>query len=104
MPGEVAYAAAKAALAGITLTLADQLAHRGITLNTVNPGPVDTGYATSAELAATTSMFPAGRWGRPDDPARLISWLCTDDAAWITGQVINSEGGFARWRPPTATD
>ena len=104
MPGEVAYAAAKAALAGVTLTLADQLAHRGITLNTVNPGPVDTGYATAAEIAATTSMFPAGRWGRPDDPARLISWLCTDDAAWITGQVINTEGGFARWRPPPAGD
>lgn len=104
MPGEVAYAAAKAALAGITLTLSDQLAHRGITLNTVNPGPVDTGYATAAELAATTSMFPAGRWGRPDDPARLITWLCTDDAAWITGQVLNTEGGFARWRPPTSND
>lgn len=101
MPGEVAYAAAKAALAGVTLTLADQLAPRGITLNTVNPGPVDTGYATATELAATASMFPAGRWGRPDDPARLISWLCTDDAAWITGQVINTEGGFARWRAPT---
>lgn len=104
MPGEVAYAAAKAALSGITLTLADQLAPRGVTLNTVNPGPVDTGYATAAELAATTSMFPAGRWGRPDDPARLISWLCTDDAAWITGQVINTESGFARWRPPASSD
>lgn len=103
MPGEVAYAASKAALSGITLTLADQLAHRGITLNTVNPGPVDTGYATGPDHAAVASMFPTGRWGHPDDPARLISWLCTDDAAWITGQVINTEGGFARWRPPTTS-
>jgi NAD(P)-dependent dehydrogenase (short-subunit alcohol dehydrogenase family) len=36
-------------------------------------------------------------WGTPDDPARLIAWLVTDEAAWITGQVINSEGGFRRW-------
>lgn len=100
MPGEIAYAAAKAALAGITLTLADQLAHRHITLNAVNPGPVDTGYATGHEHATIASMFPTGRWGTRDDAARLITWLCTDDAAWITGQTINSEGGFARWRPP----
>jgi len=97
MPSEVAYAAAKAALAGITLTLADQLADRGITLNTVNPGPVDTGYATEDDRRAVASMFPSKRWGRPDDPARLIAWLCTDDARWITGQTINTEGGFRRW-------
>jgi len=40
--------------------------------------------------------MPQGRWGEPDDAARLIAWLCTDDALWITGQVINSEGGFRR--------
>jgi 3-oxoacyl-[acyl-carrier protein] reductase len=41
--------------------------------------------------------FPGGRWGTPDDAARLVAWLCTDDGAWITGQVINSEGGFRRY-------
>ncbi|MGH3502016.1 MAG: SDR family oxidoreductase, partial [Nocardioidaceae bacterium] len=97
MPGEVAYAAAKTALAGITPTLADQLADRGITLNTVNPGPVDTGYATEAHRRALAARFPEGRWAHPDDPTRLIAWLCTDDAAWITGQTINTEGGFRRW-------
>lgn len=81
MPGEVAYPAAKAALLGVTPTLADQLAHRHITLNTVNPGPVDTGDATGADHVADASMFPTGRWGQPDDAARLITWLCTDDAA-----------------------
>jgi 3-oxoacyl-[acyl-carrier protein] reductase len=40
--------------------------------------------------------MPLGRWGSPDDAARLIAWLCTDDAGWITGQVIDSEGGFRR--------
>jgi 3-oxoacyl-[acyl-carrier protein] reductase len=97
MPGEVAYAASKGALASITQTLADQLAGRGITLNTVNPGPVDTGYAPPDAHEIVRRRFPQGRWGTPDDPARLIAWLVTDDAAWITGQVINTEGGFRRW-------
>ena len=101
MPGEVAYAASKGALASITQTLADQLGDRGITVNAVNPGPVDTGYAAIAGQPdvheAVRSHFPGGRWGIPDDPARLIAWLVTDEAAWITGQVINSEGGFRRW-------
>jgi 3-oxoacyl-[acyl-carrier protein] reductase len=101
MPGEVAYAASKGALASITQTLADQLADQGITLNTVNPGPVDTGYAAFAGQPDAHEIvrrhFPLGRWGAPDDPARLIAWLVTDEAAWITGQVINSEGGFRRW-------
>ncbi len=99
MPGEVAYAAAKAALAGITLTIADQLADAGIRVNTVNPGPVDTGYLTDEMWQTVASKFPLGRFGLPDDPARLISWLVTDEASWITGQVISTEGGFARWRP-----
>lgn len=98
MPGEVAYAASKAALAGITTTIADQLADAGITVNTVNPGPVQTGYLTEQALDELAARFPFGRCGDPDDPARLIAWLATDEARWITGQVIDSEGGFARWR------
>ena len=97
MTGEVAYAASKGALASITKTLADQLADQQITLNAVNPGPVDTGYASPEAHEAVRRHFPQQRWGVPDDPARLIAWLATDEAAWITGQVINSEGGFRRW-------
>ena len=97
MTGEVAYAASKGALASITRTLADHLADRAITLNTVNPGPVDTGYATGERHEAVRRRFPGGRWGSPDDPARLIAWLATDEARWVTGQIINSEGGFRRW-------
>ena len=97
MTGEVAYAASKGALASITRTLADQLAGRAITLNTVNPGPVDTGYAPPEVAESVRRHFPQQRWGVPDDPARLIAWLVTDEAAWITGQVINTEGGFRRW-------
>ncbi|MES5823873.1 SDR family oxidoreductase [Streptomyces sp. RG80] len=96
MPGEIAYALQKGALASITRSLSTTLAERAITVNTVNPGPVDTDYLTGEAYEAVAAMFPAGRWGMPDDPARLIAWLATDEAGWVTGQVIDSEGGFRR--------
>ncbi|MDN3027706.1 SDR family oxidoreductase [Streptomyces sp. S.PB5] len=96
MPGEIAYALQKGALASITRSLSTTLAERGITVNTVNPGPVDTDYLTGEVYDAVAARFPAGRWGMPDDPARLIAWLATDEAGWVTGQVIDSEGGFRR--------
>ncbi len=95
MPGVLAYAAAKGALAAITATLAHELAP-GILLNTVNPGPVDTGYATGATHAEVAARFPEGRWGQPEDPARLISWLVSDEGRWMVGQVLHTEGGFRR--------
>ena len=60
--------------ASITRTLADHLAGQSITLNTVNPGPVDTGYAPPEAHEIVRRHFPQGRWGTPDDPARLIAW------------------------------
>jgi 3-oxoacyl-[acyl-carrier protein] reductase len=96
MPGEIAYAASKGALQQITASLSDLLIDRGITVNAVNPGPTDTGYAGPADHAAVVLRMPLGRWGQPEDAARLIAWLATDDARWVTGQVINSEGGFRR--------
>jgi 3-oxoacyl-[acyl-carrier protein] reductase len=94
MPGEVAYAVSKGAVQQATATLADELMPRGITVNCVNPGPTDTGWGL-ADIDPREEM-PLGRWGEPDDAARLIAWLCTDDARWITGQTVNSEGGFVR--------
>ncbi|WP_261566667.1 SDR family oxidoreductase [Frankia gtarii] len=96
MRDEVAYAASKGALASITRTLADHLADQAITVNAVNPGPVDTGYAPPGVHETVRLRFPQQHWGTPDDPARLIAWLATDDAAWITGQTLNTEGGFRR--------
>lgn len=96
MAREVAYAVSKGALQRATLTLADELADRRITVNTVNPGPTDTGWGL-AEQSPTRTM-PFGRWGEPDDAARLVAWLCSDHARWITGQTIDSEGGFRRWQ------
>jgi len=95
MAREVAYAVSKGALQQATLTIADELADRRITVNTVNPGPTDTGWGLADQDPAPA--MPFGRWGEPDDAARLVTWLCSDDARWITGQTIDSEGGFRRW-------
>jgi 3-oxoacyl-[acyl-carrier protein] reductase len=88
MPREVGYAVSKGAEQQATATLAAELIPRGITVNCINPGPTDTGW----DIGDPSGVMPQGRWGRPDDAARLIAWLCTDDARWITGQTINSEG------------
>ncbi len=95
MTSEVAYAAAKGAVHQVTLTLSDELIDRGITVNTMNPGPTDTGWIPDDWDPRPRN--PLGRWGQPDDAARLIAWLCSDEGEWVTGQVINSEGGFRRW-------
>ncbi|WP_328601023.1 SDR family oxidoreductase [Actinomadura physcomitrii] len=97
MGREIPYAVSKGAIHQMTLTLADVLADRGVTVNAVNPGPVDTGWADEELTARVAGALPFGRWGRPDDVARLVRWLVSDEGRWITGQVINSEGGFRRW-------
>jgi NAD(P)-dependent dehydrogenase (short-subunit alcohol dehydrogenase family) len=97
MSKELPYAISKGAIHQMTLSLSDALIDRGITVNTVNPGPVDTGWADPELTERVGRALPAGRWGRPDDIARLVRWLASNESAWITGQVINSEGGFRRW-------
>jgi 3-oxoacyl-[acyl-carrier protein] reductase len=96
MPGELAYAASKGAVEAFTTSVAPTLAARGITINAVNPGPTDTGWMTNELKEILLPQFPMGRIGLPEDVARLVAFLCSDDAGWITGQVMNSEGGF--WR------
>jgi 3-oxoacyl-[acyl-carrier protein] reductase len=95
MPEELPYIASKAAVQQLTASLAVELAPRGITVNCVNPGPNDTGYATGEQRRRVEQAMPSGRWGRPDDVAKLVAWLCTDDADWITGQTIASDGGWS---------
>jgi 3-oxoacyl-[acyl-carrier protein] reductase len=97
MAGEIAYAVSKGAIHQMTASLADALVDRGVTVNCINPGPTDTGYAKGRAHETIARMFPAGRWGSPEDVANLVAWLVCDEAAWITGQVIVSEGGFRRW-------
>jgi 3-oxoacyl-[acyl-carrier protein] reductase len=97
MGNELPYAVTKGAIHQMTLSLADHLADRGITVNAVNPGPTDTGWASADLVASLGRRLPANRWGRPEDAANLVAFLASDQSAWITGQVLNSEGGFRRW-------
>jgi 3-oxoacyl-[acyl-carrier protein] reductase len=101
MRGEVAYATSKAALAGVTKTVAAELLDLGIILNTIDPGPVNTGYLDAEttdrpldEIEAWMRSTPFGRYGEPADPARLIGWLATPDGAWVVGQVLSTDGGL----------
>ncbi len=93
MPGELPYIASKGALHQVTASLAAHLAPRRITVNTVDPGATDTGYADAATRAWVLEQEPMGRWGEPADAARLITWLAGPDSGWVTGQVIVSSGG-----------
>jgi 3-oxoacyl-[acyl-carrier protein] reductase len=96
MPGELAYTASKGALEAFTRQLAAEVAHLGITVNAVGPGPNDTGWIDDELRARLLPRFPMGRVGRPEDAAAVVSWLCSEEAAWVTGQVIHAEGGFMR--------
>ncbi|HEX2912766.1 MAG TPA: SDR family oxidoreductase [Chloroflexia bacterium] len=96
MPGELPYIATKGAVEAFTTSLAAGVAEKGITVNAVNPGPTDTGWMTEEIKQAILPRFPQGRIGQPGDVARLIAFLASDAAQWITGQVIHSEGGFRR--------
>jgi 3-oxoacyl-[acyl-carrier protein] reductase len=93
MPGELPYIASKGALHQTIGSLAVALAPRGITVNGINPGPTDTGWAPPELYAEIEALAPQGRWSQPDDAARLAVWLASDEARWITGQVIDSTGG-----------
>jgi 3-oxoacyl-[acyl-carrier protein] reductase len=93
MPGELAYIAGKGALHQLTGSLAAAVAPKGITVNAVDPGATDTGWPDAATRQWVLDRQPFGRWGEPDDAARTIAFLCSPDAAWVTGQVIVSSGG-----------
>jgi 3-oxoacyl-[acyl-carrier protein] reductase len=99
LPTEIAYAATKGALHQITETLADALAERDITVNCVNPGPTDTGWATPEQDSFVTHHMLRGRWNTPAEAADVVALLLSPDAATITGQVIDAEGGFRRFTP-----
>jgi 3-oxoacyl-[acyl-carrier protein] reductase len=96
MAGELPYAISKGAVHQMVGSLADALADRAITVNAINPGPVDTGWAPAQLHEQLRPRFPAGRWGRPGDIAAVVAWLASLDSAWVTGQTIDAEGGFRR--------
>lgn len=96
MPAEAAYAVSKGAIHQMTLTLADALAERDVTVNTINPGPVDTGWATEPLYSDIRQRFPSGAWTTPQQVADVVLWLLSKEARTITGHVINTEQGFQR--------
>jgi 3-oxoacyl-[acyl-carrier protein] reductase len=93
MPGELPYIAGKGALHQLTRSLAEATALKRITVNAVDPGATDTGWADAETYQWILEQEPFGRWGNPGDAARVIAFLCSEDAAWVTGQVITSSGG-----------
>lgn len=98
MDTELPYAASKGALHQLTASLGRSLARSRIVANCINPGPVDTGWADGPFHKQIADMFPDGRWGTPEDVANLVAFLVSDEGAWIRGQVLDSEGGFERYR------
>lgn len=95
MPTEIPYVVSKAAIQGVTATLAAALAPLGATVNCIKPGPNDTGWADPETQAAIAGRMPlAPRWGTPSDVAGLVEWLVSDAAGWVTGQTIDSDGGW----------
>ena len=96
MSGEIAYAMTKSAIETLTRTLSHELAIKRITINAVNPGLTDSGWMNDDHKALFQGRVPMGRFGQPEDAAKLIAFLASEQAAWITGQIIHSEGGFIR--------
>jgi 3-oxoacyl-[acyl-carrier protein] reductase len=95
--GQANYVASKAGLIGLTKTVARELAPRGVTVNAVAPGFIET--AMTAELSdkvkeAMLAQIPLGRMGQPEDVAEVVAFLASEEASYVTGQVIHINGGM----------
>jgi 3-oxoacyl-[acyl-carrier protein] reductase len=97
-PGQSNYAAAKAGMIGLTKSLAQEVASRGITVNTIAPGFIETAMTaalTDKQKDAILSRVPAGRLGSPDDIAAAALYLASLEGAYVTGQTLHVNGGMA---------
>ena len=97
-PGQANYAAAKAGLAGMSKALAQEVGSRGITVNLVAPGFIETAMTDALPEAQRTRLvgsIPLGRMGRPEDVAAAVVYLVSDEAGWVTGASLHVNGGMA---------
>jgi 3-oxoacyl-[acyl-carrier protein] reductase len=92
--GQVNYSAAKAGLIGAVRSLAKELAKRNITVNAVAPGIIETEMVAGLPREEVLKLIPMRRFGRPEEVAKLVAFLVSDDAAYITGEVISMNGGL----------
>jgi 3-oxoacyl-[acyl-carrier protein] reductase len=96
-PGQANYAAAKAGIIGFTKSLAREVGSRGITVNAIAPGFIDTDMTKAlaeAQRASLSAQIPLGRLGQPADIAAAVAFLCSADAAYITGETLHVNGGM----------
>ncbi len=94
LPGQTNYSAAKAAIVGATKALAQEVAPRGVTVNAIAPGFIDTDMTKDLPQDELKKQIPVGRFGRPEEVAALAGFLLSDEAAYITGEVISINGGL----------
>ena len=94
LPGQANYSAAKAAIIGATKSLAQEVGPRNITVNAIAPGFIETDMTKGLPEDDLKKNIPVGRFGKPEEVAALVAFLASDDAAYITGEVININGGL----------
>lgn len=94
MPGQTNYSAAKAAIIGATKALAQEVAKRNITVNAVAPGFIATDMTADLDEKELVKLIPVNRFGKPEEVAELVAFLASENAAYITGEVININGGI----------
>ena len=94
LPGQTNYSAAKAALIGATKALAQEVAPRNITVNAIAPGFIESDMTKDLPIEELKKLIPIGRFGKPEEVASLVAFLASDEAAYITGEVININGGL----------